>query len=123
MGRSVVIVARQIVTNSKGNPLEITRDYPFTWHTSTNTTVEIMQKDNPLEAYRDHVRSVAETRTEWHAEDFQERQDIVFGDLSPHDAKTAKRITIDEGKEHLDHLDQWIASQKEDGFDIEIFEV
>ena len=92
MGRQTEIVARQVVTGKKGDPIEVELPLPEhkRWHTNTQATLSILESHSPIDAFKQFVRQSG-------ADDGLVR-------------------------EYLAAFESWVAEREAEGFEIEIRE-
>lgn len=80
------------------------------WQTPTAVSYEIEQSDNPIQGYKDWVISKSE--------DYEEP---VYADDDYFSERTPIGIEIrNDGKDHIESLDQWINDVEKDGYVISV---
>ncbi len=73
------------------------------WQTPTKASYQIIESDNPIQAYKDWVLSNA-----------RDEQEDVYDD--PFDDVPSGTKTVNYGKEHVVQLDKWISEVESDGY-------
>ena len=112
MSMNINIEGKRKVKVLKTGRIEEQQIFARVWQTPTEVTYKILQAENKFDAYADWVMSIRR--------DYEEDVYATYEDKMMERNPIGTRI-VNEGKEHIREIEEWMKKAEADGYEIEFY--